>query len=192
LPALRKRTALLSHAEQVDESTVKQTQKNEAGVLYISPREGLLRWITGVCVVPVPLVVWLVSLAPRAEWETTPLGAAAWWVLPAGLIALSGVMPAAMFFLHGRYVLRLERGVDDELRLTTFLVWGRRTVVFTQGSLAGARMAHDEGRFSTGAGVSVNAPSVTVSMLDGRKLIFDEQGEAPHGWHAIEELTKRS
>ena len=150
----------------------------------------MLRFVTLVSIAPIPLTVWLVALAPRAEWENTRLGAGAWWILPAGLIALSCVLPAALFFLHGRYVLSLAEDEKGGLRLVTFLVWGRRTTIMPATLLRGATTRHDEGRLVTGVSVSVNAPSTTLVARDGRRLIFDRQGEAPAGWDAIERLTE--
>jgi len=96
-------------------------------VLYDSGREWLLRAVTGVSFLPVGLAAWLLPLAPREEWTQAPLGGIAWWLLPAGLVLLTLMLPASLFFLHRRYLLRLTLDADGQLTVTTFLVWGRRS-----------------------------------------------------------------
>lgn len=120
-------------------------------LLYESPRERLLRLVTLVCSLPVAVAAWLIPLAPREEWARAPLGDLAWWLWPAGLIGLALVLPASLWLLHERYVLRLTLERDDALLLTTFLLWGRRTKRYT------------------------------IAQFNGRRLIFDPAGDAPHG-----------
>lgn len=108
--------------------------------------------------------------------------------MPAFLLSFSCALPAGLFFLHGRYVLRLERATDGSLRLITFLVWGRRTRTLPADYFKNAHRREDEGRFESADSISVHAPSLRVSPRAGRPLIFDRQGEAPQGWRLIDQL----
>ena len=164
--------------------------RGPTALLFASGRELLLRLVTLVCFAPVPLTIWLLSLAPRAEWEAA-LGPGAWWVGPASLVALSLVLPGALLWLHDRYVLRLVR-CSEGLRLTTFLVWGRRTRVLAASELKSAAVQFAEGRLATGVAPVVNAPSLQLQLPGGRRLIFDAQGDAPEGWEAIYALGRQA
>lgn len=128
--------------------------RSDSLLLYESRREGLLRAVSVVCCLPTIIAAWLIPLAPRAEWAQAPLGGVAWWLLPAALGLFTLVLPASLFLLHGRYVLRLDLDPDDQLTLTTFLLWGRRT-----------RRCRPE---------EFNADA----------FIIDRQGYAPHGLEA--------
>ena len=157
----------------------------------LAPLEGYLLQVHGQLAKAVPaalIAVWLISLAPRSEWESSPFGPAAWWLMPALLVAISCILPAALFFLHGRYVLELKRAPDGGWVLTTFLVWGRRRRLLPADALKGAKAEHDDGRLVTGLAPTVNAPSLTLTPREGSRLIFDQQGDAPQGWEAIERL----
>lgn len=152
-------------------------------VLFLSSRLTTLRVVTLVACLPVPLNAWLIASASRSEW-VDEAGAFWWWLIPVGLVAVTLVMPAAMFLLHNRYVLRLERSAD-QLRLTTFLLWGRRTVELPISAFKTAHVRHDAGQAAYGRGPVVNAPSLQARLPDGRRLIFDAGGEAPEGWPAV-------
>jgi len=160
-------------------------------VLFDSTREGLLRWVTVIGLLPLPLTAWLISRVERSEWENAPFGPDVWWLLPTLLLALSSALPAGLFYLHGRYVLRLERTADGFLRLTTFLVWGRRTRLLPSNYFENAHGQEDEGRYENTLSVPVHAPSLRVTPRDGRPLIFDRQGEAPQGWHIIDQFAQK-
>lgn len=124
-------------------------------LLYESSREWLLRAVIAVCFIPTAIAAWLIPLAPREEWMQAPLGGIAWWLLPAMLILLTLVMPASLFLIHGRYVLRLSLQPDDSLEVTTFLLWGRRT------------------------------KQCRPETFDADAFIIDRKGHAPHGFDAV-------
>ena len=129
-------------------------------MLYDSGREWLLRAVAGVSFLPVGLAAWLLPLAPREEWAQAPLGGIAWWLLPAGLTLLTLVLPASLFLLHRRYLLRLTLDADGQLTVTTFLVWGRHTRRCRPGA------------------------------FDGGGLILDRHGRAPHGLEAVRDPSE--
>ncbi|MGH8018558.1 MAG: hypothetical protein ACREIA_09745 [Opitutaceae bacterium] len=160
------------------------------GVLYHSRREGRLRLLTLCCFAVVPLVAWPVLRAPRAEWEQA-LGPALWWLFPSAFIALSLALPAAMFFLHDRYVLRLEAAAGGGMRLVTFLVWGRRTRELPAGSFAKATVRQQTDRYSKW--ISVDLPGPSGAMARGLKLIFDAGGrDSREILRLVRQLRKRS
>ena len=150
-----------------------------------------LRFVTLVCLIPVPLTLWLVSSLPPNGWNDNPFGPALWWVIPTALIALAAVLPLSLRLLHDRYVLRLERNADGTWQLTTLLLWGRRVRAFSSDDLAGATLEEDEGRFDSRLTVSVSAPFLRVRLPSRQQLIFDRQCEAPHGWAALEAVFSR-
>ena len=156
-------------------------------LLFYSDREPTLRFATLACFTPVPLTTWLVSLGTRAEWQKDA-GVLPWWLLPTGLVVFSLVLPAAICWLHDAYVLRLEHA-GPRVRVTTFLLWGRRTHDLSLDELLKSTTTYDEGRFAHGAGPIVNAPSVRFRLPGGRRLIFDAQGDAPAGWPALYALA---
>lgn len=129
-------------------------------LLYRSSQEIMLRVTTVVCLAPVPGVAWLIARAPRAEWEKTPFGPNLWWLIPAGLMLLSLVLPAAVAWLHDRYALRLERTPDGRLMLVTFLLWGRRTRQLDPALLVGLDDLSQ------------------LRLPNGRRLIFDDEVRA--------------
>ncbi|MEO6992979.1 MAG: hypothetical protein ABI273_05095 [Lacunisphaera sp.] len=154
-------------------------------LLFNSSRRALLHGVTVLVCAPVPFAWWLIARAPRAEWDV-PLGPNAWWVIPAGLIALTLVLPFTVYWLHDRYVLRLERS-GEIIRLTTFLLWGRRVRELPIAAFAGAEGKDVEGKSDYGR-VSVNAPYFFAKLRDGRTLILDAAGAAPEGWHPLHQL----
>jgi hypothetical protein len=155
-------------------------------LLFHSARATTLHVVGVVCALPVPLTAWLLTRTPRTEWAEQT-GPTWWWIIPAALIAVGLVLPAAMLWLHDRYVLRLER-TGDTIRLTTFLLWGQRIRELPVASFAGATVRHDPGQVQTGLSPTVNAPSLQMRMRDGKRLIFDFSGDAPVGWPAVFEL----
>lgn len=157
-------------------------------VFFRSDRLGSLRFATLVCAVPVPMTLWLLSLSPVEDWRGNPFGPALWWLIPALLVALSLVLPASMFLLHNRYVMRLERTPAGQLRVTTFLVWGLRTREVASKDLAVGELEEEEGRWDSLWTPSVNAPFLRVRLRAGGQWIFDQQCEAPHGWDALRGL----
>jgi hypothetical protein len=157
-------------------------------LLFKSSRGPLLYGVTVVTYAPVPFGLWFISRAPRAEWEA-PLGPTWWWLIPAGLMGLTLVLPITMFWLHDRYVLRLEQK-GDIFRLTTFLLWGRRTRELSKATFASAEVRYVEGEADYGGSPSVDAPYIRMKLRDGRGLIFDAAGEAPGGWDAIYKLGR--
>lgn len=158
-------------------------------LLFNSSRGVVLHGVTAVACAPVPLTLWLISGAPRAEWEA-PLGPTWWWLIPSGLIALTLVLPVAMFWLHDRYVFRLERS-GNVIRLTTFLLWGRRTRELSMTRFAAAEVQYIDGEADYGTAPSVKAPYIRMKLRDGSSLIFDAAGDAPAGWDAIHRLGRQ-
>jgi len=156
-------------------------------VLFHSDRAVTLHWVALVAWLPVPLTAWLLSLPmPSGQgWASTPLGPGLWWLIPALLAMLAVVLPAATFLLHDRYVLRLVSTPDGSYRLTTWLLWGRRTRVLTTKALADAQFVSVAGDYGEATG-SADAPYVRVRLPSGRRLILDAQGDAPFGWDAVE------
>ncbi|WP_438481229.1 hypothetical protein [Oleiharenicola lentus] len=128
---------------------------------YVSPREPRLRLAILAGFSPVPITLWLIARAPLEIWHE-PFGEKLWWLLPAGLILISTVMPWVVSLLHDRYVLRLERTSDGRWLLTTLLLWGLRTRELS---------SHDFERTGN-----------QVRLRGAQRLIFDQQGEAPQGW----------
>ena len=154
-------------------------------LLFNSPRRGVLHAVSAVAFLPVPVTLWLIARAPRTEWEAL-FGPTWWWLVPAGLIGLTLILPAAMFWLHDRYVLRIERG-GEIIRLTTFLLWGKRVRELPLEYFAATEGRYIEGKSDYGS-VSVNAPYLLTTMRDGRRLILDTTGEAPVGWQVLYRL----
>lgn len=151
-----------------------------------------LRFVSVVALLPIPLTAGLMSLEvpPDQGWETSPLGPTLWWVIPLFLIALTLVLPASMFLLHDRYVLDFVRTEAGKWQVTTWLLWGRRTREFTSEQLAESQLVNKVGRFDSRLTVSVNAPYTRVRLPSGQRLIFDAQGEAPHGWETLEAVFR--
>lgn len=126
--------------------------------------------------------LWLVSKPPASEWREA-LGATFWWALPVGLVGLTLVLPGAMIWLHGRYVLRLEIE-GREVRATLFALWGTSGQMIERDRLAAAGcdvIDPDEA-----------APAWRV-RLPAEKIdwLFDLQGEFPEGAEAVAELFIR-
>lgn len=157
----------------------------EPRLLFNSSKRAVLHAVSAVAFVPAPVIAWLIVRAPRTEWEAL-FGATWWWLVPAGLIGLALVLPAAMFWLHDRYVLRLERS-GEVIRLTTFLLWGRRVRELPLAFFAAAEGRYIEGKSDYGS-VSVNAPYWLTRLRDGRRLILDATGDAPEGWQVLRRL----
>lgn len=161
-------------------------------VLFVSKRIFLLRGITALLVGQVALVCWLVSLAPEAEWRDA-LGETFWWMLPAGLIGLSLILPLSLFWLHGRYVLRLEMAEDNVL-ITTFLLWGRRKQVWDRHRLSAALVSEipagtrrEVGEFAAGTALRFRLPSEKID------IVFDRQSsEFPEGEDRVVELFQKT
>ena len=147
--------------------------------LFVSRRAWLLRAITLLLFAQVGFVLWLLSLPPRAEWPA-PLGANSWWLIPGALLALSCVLPGALVWLHGRYVLRLEAdGVN--VRATVFVLWGSRARAIERGRLTRAR-------FGVMSGNAI-APALRLQLpAENIDWIFDAQGDFPESEEAIAEL----
>jgi hypothetical protein len=161
-------------------------------VFFRSGRLLTLRWLTVVAWLPVPLTAWLMSIPvpPDQGWETSPIGPAYWWIIPALLIALALVLPASTFLLHDRYVLTFERTEAGGWRVVTWLLWGTRAREFTSEELNGSQVVEEEGKFDSRLTVSVDAPYTRVRLPSGKRLVFDAQCEAPHGWQALEAVFR--
>lgn len=155
-------------------------------IFFRSSRELSLRFVTLLCLIPVPLTLWLITLPSPTGWEDTPFGPSFWWAIPTILLALSMTLPASLFLIHDRYVLTFESSAAGGWAVTTFLLWGRRRREFTSTSLASADVKEEEGITNSTFTVSVNAPYLKVRLGSGKKLIFDRQCDAPLGWDAIE------
>lgn len=154
-------------------------------ILFRSDRSATLRFAALVCAVPVPLTIWLLTLPAPGGWDDSPLGPTWGWLIPTALLALSAVLPAAMCLLHGRYVLLLERAEGGSVRVTTWLLWGQRTEDCGRGELTGSAVVAHEGRFESMWAPSVNAPYLLARLPSGRRLILDQQGDAPRGWNEV-------
>jgi hypothetical protein len=165
-----------------------QTPLVRTNVYYRSGRARTLRGVTLIAWLPVPLTAWLLSRPVPATqgWDTSPLGPKLWWMIPLLLLTLTLVLPAAMFLLHDRYVLAMERQDDGRWQVTTWLLWGQKTREFTSDALAGATLVDEAGTFQSVWTVSVHAPYLRVRLSSGKRLIFDAQGEVPNGWPALE------
>jgi hypothetical protein len=158
-----------------------------ARVVFVSGRVALLRAITWLMVVQIGGIAWLLSLAPKSEWEVA-LGEDLWWTVPAGLIAFGLVLPAAVIWLHDRYVVRMEVA-GGTVVIQTFLLWGTRrrewdgstlqTAVASEIS-GGTRVA--AGKFGPGAAIRFRLPSHRFD------LIVDRAGDFPEGEGALVEL----
>ena len=153
-------------------------------LLFESNRALTLRLVTLVCLIPVPLTLWLVSLNPHG-WQDTPLGPDFGWIVPICLVALSLVLPLSLFLMHDRYVLRLERSSGGTWKIETLLLWGKRTREFTSDAMAKATVERKAGEFRSSSTVSVSAPYLRVRLRSGQRLLLDLQGSAPHGWDAM-------
>lgn len=162
----------------------KPASEPSSPLIYVSDRSATLRFAALVCAVPVPLTIWLLSLGPRGAVVAAAAPAPS-WLLPVLLVALSAVLPGAMCFLHGRYVLRMERTQDGGARMTTWLLWGQRTEEWPLAELRGTSVLAHQGRFESRRTVSVNAPYLMARLPSGKRLILDQQGDAPHGWDAV-------
>ncbi len=141
-------------------------------ILYLSRRAGLLRLVAVLVTTQAALTLWLVTLPPRTDWPA-PLGGGSWWLLPSGLVALSLVLPGAMVWLHGRYVIRIEE-VDATLQVTLFTWWGERQQSVSLKRLAGADK-WEVAPFGTAPGCRLRLPAEKVDWL------IDRQGEFPEG-----------
>ncbi len=164
----------------------------EDGVLYESAREGRLRLLVLFCFASGLLLVWFILRAPRAEWEGTSLGPELWWLFPTALVALSLALPGAMFYLHDRYVLRLEKDAAGGLRLVTFLVWGRRARELPGKSFADATVRHRADRYSSWIAVTIHEPSMRPESPRRLKLIFDTGRDSRRVGAVIDRLRRRS
>ena len=51
--------------------------------------------MTLVCLIPVPLTLWLISLNPNG-WQDTPLGPNYGWLVPTCLVGLSLALPLSL------------------------------------------------------------------------------------------------
>ncbi len=158
-------------------------------VVFRSDRQLTLRFVTLVCLIPVPLTTWLLTLPPT--WDDTPFGPLFWWVLPLCGLALAATLPASLFLLHDRYVIQLERLPTGLWRLQTFLLWGQRTRELDLDAMIGAQLREHEGRFDATEVPSVNAPWLEAKLVTGKQLIFDRQGSAPQGWEALRGVLGR-
>lgn len=101
--------------------------RRERGLLYVSRRLWLIRLAELASVVPLVVCLWLLAVAPQAEWRHAPLGQIAWWLFPSVVIVLTLLLPCAMLWVHDRYVTRVVFEPDGRLRVTTFVLWGQRT-----------------------------------------------------------------
>jgi len=117
--------------------------RRERGLLYVSDRLWLLRLAGFASMVPLTVGVGLLTLAPRSEWERAPFGHVAWWLFPAGVIALTLLLPGAMLWVHDRYVTRVVFESDGRLRVTTFVLWGQRTRRYKAEEVAARRFLLD-------------------------------------------------
>lgn len=147
-------------------------------LLYFSPRAPVLRAVAALVFLVAAGTIWAVTLPPRAGWEE-PLGPGRWWVIPAGLVSLSLVLPVTMAWLHGRYVLRLE-ATDRQLLVTTFLLWGTRTQTVDRHTPPGARVTAEGRRVLA---FCLRQPAAGIDWW------FDFHGEFPSGVTAITELV---
>lgn len=152
---------------------------------FNSSKRAVLHAICAVAFAPVPITLWLIARAPRTEWEAL-VGPTWWWLVPAGLMGLTLVMPVAMFWLHDHYVRRIERS-GEVIRLTPFLLWGKRVRDVPLAFFAAAGGQYVEGKSDYGS-VSVNAPYRLTTLRDGRRLILDAGGDAPEGWQVLRRL----
>ncbi len=157
--------------------TIAPTEPTYPQWRFRSQRNLTLRFVTLVCAAPVPLTVWLLTLAPAEEWREGPFGPALWWLLPAFLLALAAALPASLLLLHDRYVLALEQLAQNRWRLTTFVLWGVRRRELDYDPLQSAKIRYVPGTFDSMWAPSVDAPYLNVTCSDGRRLIFDMQGE---------------
>lgn len=148
-------------------------------LFFESTRAATLYGVAVLVWLPVLLTFWLMTLPmpPGKDLDSTPVGPSVWLLVPVLLLlgALILAMPAAMAFLHDRYVLRLERTEAGLWRVTTWLHWGRRVREFSSAELAGAQAVAEAGRFDS-IKFNVDAPYLRVRLPSGRRLIFDKQG----------------
>lgn len=103
-------------------------------------------------------------------------------MIPSGLLVLALILPAAVGWLHGRYVLRLE-SEGDVVRVTTLQCWGRRTREVSRADLADVRV--------TGAG-DEDAPAFRLRQpAAGIDWLIDRRGRFPEGEEALLRLVGR-
>jgi len=117
--------------------------RSDRGTIYLAQTGGRLRLVTLACWAPVGICAWLVTFMPRETWARAALGDVAWWILPAMLLALSLLLPAALIPWHGRRVMRVVLERDGQLRVTTFRMWGRRTERLRPQEIAARRFRLD-------------------------------------------------
>lgn len=147
-------------------------------VLYVSPRLRLLRAVSLFAFLVAGAAIWAVTVPSKLEWAEG-LGPDFWWMVPGALIALSLVLPAALAWLHGRYVLELVTD-GERVHARLFLLWGSRTRTLAVDALAGARV--------TGS-VETAAPAWRARLSAvGVDWLFDAHGQFPDGEAALLEL----
>lgn len=95
----------------------------ERGLLYVSRQEVWVRLLIASGGLLAAASAWLLVLPP---WSFAR-GSAAVWALPVLFAVLLLTIPALVLLFHDRYVLRIVIEADGRLRITTLLLWGRRT-----------------------------------------------------------------
>lgn len=156
------------------------------GLLYRSGRSLTLWWLLPVVLAPVPLTAWLVLLPPEARLlaEFGSPGALRAW--QAGLMLLSTILVWPMLWLSGRYVTRIERLADGQVRVQVWTWFGHRQRDWPARSGAG----EDHAGLSALPGAPVvNAPWTGYRTPEGRRLVVDWQGEFPQGHGALDAVV---
>lgn len=156
------------------------------GLLYRSGRSLTLWWLLLVVLAPVPLTAWLVLLPPEAKLlaEFGSPGAVRAW--QAGLMLLSTILVWPMLWLSGRYVTRVERLPDGQLRVQVWTWLGHRQRDWPPRFGAG----EDHACLTSLPGApEVNAPWTGYRTPEGRRLVVDWQGEFPQGHGALDAVV---
>lgn len=153
-------------------------------LLFVSERSPTLWFVLLVSSAPVPLAVWLLLLPAGADLLAEFGSAAAVLAWQAGMLLVSTVLVWPMAWLCGRYVTRVERLPDRQVRVKVWTWFGRRQRVWPARFGAG----EDHAGQSALPGVpAVKAPWTGYRTPAGKRLVVDWQGDFPQGSEALEE-----
>jgi hypothetical protein len=153
-------------------------------LLYVSDRSPTLWFVLLVSIAPVPLIAWLVLLPAEADLLAefgSPTAVRAW---QAGMLLVSTVLVWPMVWLCGRYVTRVERLPDRQVRIEVWTWFGRRRRIWPARFGAGEDHA---GQSALPGAPLVNAPWTGYRTPAGKRLVVDWQGDFPHGSEVLEE-----
>lgn len=145
--------------------------------IYESKRTTLLR-LMSIFIFLTLLVSAYYSLTMQLDEFSSPRSALFWRFF---FILLPVVLMSSMYWLSGKYVLKLELMPGKQVRISTWnILGGQQTRIWNAAEFVPEAKMY-EGQTEIIAKPKVNAPYLIFTSVNGKKLLLDLQGELPYG-----------